>query len=252
MAKNQGIVRLRGSIDGVTYTEGVHGRLSRSKSSLNKAKMDANPKYHMLRQLQKELGMYSKFGASLRSGFASELQRVKAFRGVPRLNQLLHAIKEEDALNRVGKRNVLTGLGTLKGRQHLTGFDFYGKTTVLSLLNRDFELDFTAGTATILQFEPEVDVQSPAKATHIGFKLILMGMSITTVEISTVKSAEVVVPMDQAPTDLILSTNGLLSVHDTMFGIVQLLFYQEINGFKELIALDSAALTLLTVELGNA
>ena len=95
MAKNQSIVRLSGSIDGVTYTEGVNGKLSRSRSSLNKAKMDANPKYHRLRLLQQELAGYSRYGALLRSGVKSELARIKPFRGVQRLNKLLNEIKSK-------------------------------------------------------------------------------------------------------------------------------------------------------------
>ena len=84
MAKNQGIVRLRGSIDGVTYTEGVNGRISRSKSSLDKTKMDSNPKFNVLRLYQKELRTFSKYGALLRIGITSELKQVKASREIGR------------------------------------------------------------------------------------------------------------------------------------------------------------------------
>ncbi len=54
MDKNQSIVRLSGSIDGVTYMETKTGKQSRSRNSLNKAKMDANPKFRKVRMIQRE------------------------------------------------------------------------------------------------------------------------------------------------------------------------------------------------------
>ena len=119
MAKNQGIVRLSGSIDGVTYVETKTGKQSRSRSSLNKAKMDANPKFRKVRMIQQELTGYSKYGALLRSGIRPELHRVGSSQGVQRLNKKMVFIKNSDVTNRLGKRNVATGLMTVEGQNCL-------------------------------------------------------------------------------------------------------------------------------------
>ena len=247
MAKNQGIVRLRGSIDGVTYTEGVNGRLSRSKSSLNKAKMDANPKFNTLRMLQKELGMYSKFGALLRSGIKNELLKVKPFKGVQRLNKLLNQIKNADGVNRLGSRNVVEGLLTVKGKGLLTGFDFYGKTTVSSLMARDFVIDFATGEASITAFNPTEDLVAPVGATHVSFKSVMIGMDPDNFIISPKRSDEVYLPLSNVAADLILQPVDLPSVSTFVFYMIQVLFYKEINGFKELTALDFSALSILEI-----
>src|SRR5690606_32274885 len=161
MAKTQGIVRLRGTIDGVTYTEGVNGRLSRSKSSLDKAKMEGNPKYDLLRLLQRELTMYSKFGALLRSGITTELNRVERYSGVPRLNKILNQIKNEDNTHRMGERTVSEGLRSSKGKALLQNFDFYGKTTVNAVIDKELKLDETTGVITFEKFNPVKDVIAP-------------------------------------------------------------------------------------------
>lgn len=247
MAKNQGIVRLRGSIDGVTYTEGVNGRLSRSKSSLNKAKMDANPKFNTLRMLQKELGMYSKFGALLRSGIKNELLKVKPFKGVQRLNKLLNQIKNADGVNRLGGRNVVEGLLTVKGKGLLTGFDFYGKTTVSSLMARDFVIDMATGEASISAFNPLEDLVAPVGTTHVGFKAVMMGMDPDNFIVSPKRSDEIYLPLSNTAADLILQPVDLPSVSTFVYYMVQVLFYKEINGFRELAALDSCALSILEI-----
>lgn len=247
MAKNQGIVRLRGSIDGVTYTEGINGRLSRSKSSLNKAKMDANPKFNTLRLLQKELGMYSKFGALLRSGIKNELLKVKPFRGVQRLNKLLNQVKNADGVHRLGERDVTEGLLTAKGKGLLLGFDFYGKTSVSSLMSRHFVIDMATGEAAISLFSPADDLIAPPGTTHVGFKSIMIGMDPVNFIVSPQRSEEVYMPLNNAATDLVLQPADLPSVSTFVFYTVQILFYKEINGFKELAALDACALSILEI-----
>lgn len=247
MAKTQGIVRLRGSIDGVTYTEGVNGRLSRSKSSLNKAKMDANPKFRTLRLLQSELGSYSKFGALLRSGIKGELARVKPYRGVQRLNKLLNTIKNEDTVNRLGERNVATGLDSARGRNLLLQFDFYGKSNVFSLLQRDFVVDFALGEARIDGFNPMVDLIAPTTATHVRFKSVFIGIDQEQGMVSAKRSPEIYLPLTTVVADLVLQTEGLPLISNRAFYLVQILFYQEINGFSELTGLDSAALTVIDI-----
>lgn len=247
MAKNQGIVRLRGSIDGVTYTEGVHGRLSRSKSSLDKAKMDSNPKFEAIRQMQKELSMFSKFGALLRSGIKTELARVKPYRGVPRLNKALNQIKNEDTVHRRGERTVSEGLKSVKGKALLKNFDFYGKTSMGALIDREFDLDLATGNFRIEKFNPFKDVIAPKNATHLQVRAIYVGLDADKLNYSAKRSEEVYLPLHDKAEDLNLHT-GVPDISTQVFYMVQVLFYEEINSFAELTATDSAALTILEVE----
>lgn len=247
MAKTQGIVRLRGSIDGVTYTEGIYGRLSRSKSSLTKAKMNANPKFDTLRLLQSELGAYSKFGALLRSGIKTELARIKSYRGVQRLNKILNQLKNEDTVNRLGQRQVSEGLVTPKGKALLNGFDFYGKSSVYSLLTKNFSIDETTGEARIDDFTPIYDVIAPKSATHVAFKLVTVCLDADDMVVNTSRSAEVYVPLSDAALDLTLTPEPPPIATTFCFYIVQIVFFNEINGFKELVGYDSAALSIIKI-----
>jgi hypothetical protein len=247
MAKNQGIVRLRGSIDGVTYSEGVNGRLSRSKSSLNKAKMDANPKYEVLRLIQHELGLFSKFGSLMRSGIQNELARVKPYRGVQRLNKILIQIKNEDTVHRMGERTVGEGLESEKGRALLKNFDFYGKTTVTALIDKELLLDPDTGVITIEKFNPVEDVIAPKNVTHLQLRSLVIGLDEGNGIAAVRRSEEVYLPLEVGSADVVLDPNGLPNVDRHLLFVVQLLFYKEVNGFRELSGTDSAALTIISV-----
>lgn len=245
MAKNQSIVRLRGSIDGVTYTEGVNGKLSRSRSSLTKAKMDANPKFRKLRQMQSELGSYARFGALLRSGAKSELVRVKPYRGVQRINKLFNEIKNEDPVHRMGKRTVMEGLNTVRGRNLLLDFDFYGTSSVSALLEKQFVVDLATGEARITAFNPIRDLLVPDLATHVQFKAVFIGLDSEESVVSTKRSPEVVLPIADVEADLVLQSAGLPDVSVALFYVVQILFINEVNGFREM--LETNAFTILDI-----
>lgn len=247
MAKNQGIVRLRGSIDGVTYTEGVNGRISRSKSSLDKTKMDSNPKFNVLRLYQKELRTFSKYGALLRIGITSELKQVKASRGTQRLNKILYRIKEEDKTNRMGERQVSEGLQTAKGKSMLKSFDFYGKTNVSALLGKRFDLDMASGIFRIPEFNPAYDVFAPKNVSHVQFRALIIGLDAATLEVSVKRSSVVNLALEDTLTDLLLDTDGMPDVTTQLFYVVQVLFFRELNGFQDLAATDSAALTIMEI-----
>jgi len=247
MAKNQSIVRLSGSIDGVTYVETKTGKQSRSRSSLNKAKMDANPKFRKIRMIQRELTGYSRYGALLRLGIRSELRRVKSFRGVQRLNKRMVFIKNNDVTNRLGQRNVATGLLTVEGRNYMKNFDFYGMTTVSGLLQRSFDLDLSVGEARIADFDVARDLIAPANCSHVAFKSVMIGLDFDLGVESTTRSGVFTMPLDAPVADLILKTVTLPTVTANVFYLVQILFYEEISGFLELTELDSAAFTVIEV-----
>lgn len=247
MAKNQGIVRLRGSIDGVTYSEGVNGRLSRSKSSLNKAKMDANPKYEVLRLIQHELGLFSKFGSLMRSGIKNELSRVKPYKGVQRLNKILYQIKDEDRVHRMGERTVGEGLKSEKGKSLLKYFDFYGKTTVTALIDKELLLDPDTGVITIEKFDPMEDVIAPKNVTHLQLRSLVIGLDEENGIAEVRRSEEVYMPLETNTADVVLDPNGLPGVDRHLLFVVQVLFYKEVNGFRELTGTDSAALSIISV-----
>lgn len=247
MARSQGIVRLIGTIDGVTYTEGVYGRIIRSKSSLDKAKMDSNPKYDILRLYQRELSLFSKYGSLLRSGISAELNQVKVAIGAQRLNKLLVKLKDLDRTNRLGARIVSEGMKTPRGKVILKNFDFYGNTKLSSLLSKTFELDKATGTISIADFNPAKDVFAPKKASHVQFKALLIGLDAETSKFCVQRSVAVNLALVDATADLVLAPIDLPRVTTQVFYVVQVLFYKETNGFQDLTARRSATLTILEV-----
>lgn len=248
MAKNQSIVRLSGSIDGVTYTDGKYGKESRSRTSLTKAKMDANPNFRVLRLVQRELTGYSKYGGLLRTGIRGEVRRIMGTRDVQRLNRQFILVKNSDIVNRLGERNVPTGLKTAVGKNYLNHFDFYGSTTVGAVVQRPFAIDMSSGEARIVGFNPMLDLVAPMGCTHVGFKSVMIGLDFDLMAESTTRSEMVTMPLDGPVVDLILQVDGLPVVSTNLFYLIQVLFYKEFGGLLELTELDYAAFTVMKIE----
>ncbi len=183
-----------------------------------------------------------------RLGIRSELRRVKSFMGVQRLNKRMVFIKNLDVINRLGQRNVATGLLTVEGKNHLKNFDFYGMTTVSALVQLPFELDLSIGEARIKNFDVARDLLAPANCTHVSFKSVMIGLDFDLSVESTTRSNVFTMPLDAPEADLVLQTDSLPTVTANFFYLVQILFYEEISGFLELTELDSAAFTLLEIE----
>jgi hypothetical protein len=247
MAKNLGIVRLKGSIDGVTYTEGVYGSVSRSQTSLTKKKMDANPNFDTLRKYQREMGMYSKCGALLRRGLGMELRTVKAMRVMQRLNGVLNKVKNEDGVHPLGARTVQGGLQEARGRARVLGYDFYGRTTVMHLLDSVIELDEATGVVRLEDFVAGAMVKAPDRATHVELKAVMMGLDLEHEMVSVTRSEPVILPLDGVMGTVVLTPEGLPEVREVVLYMVQVLFHEEFNGFLELMGRESAALTVLQV-----
>ncbi|SFU53455.1 hypothetical protein SAMN05216480_10696 [Pustulibacterium marinum] len=248
MAKNQGIIRLRGSIDGVTYSEGQNGRTSRSRSNLDKDKMEGNSNFDYIRLLQQELSLYSKYGALLRSGVKLELNRVKATRGVQRLNKILNQVKNLDTTSPLGSRNVTNGLSGNAGKALLHGFDFYGRSSVYDVFETPFAIDEATGVLTITDLVPADAVIKPSAATHLQFRLVVMNLDGPELLEEHSSSNSVYLPFDDTTTTVTLTPTSLPTGGQTRFYVLQILFYLEVNGFKQLIGADSAALTIVQVE----
>lgn len=247
MAKYLGILRMRGSIDGVTYTEGVNGNRSRKRSSLDGEKMRANVNFTDVLKTQQELAMYAHFGKLLRDGVRADLKRIKAYRGVPRLNKFLNAIKALDTVHNKGERTVENGLNTAEGKQILTQFDYFGKTDVYSAMEAPFAIDDATGTLTISGLIPIEDLIVPDNATHVQFNSVVMSVGGAPDYCVARRSPKVYLPIDDTATDVVLTPTALPTGGAHLVYVLQILFYEEINGFKNLNGIDKCALTIVHV-----
>jgi len=231
MAKQKGIIKLDGTIGGITFYKTTEdGYLAREKGGVSADKIANDPAFQRTRENGEEFGRAGKAGKLLRNAIRAMLQNASDSRMVGRLTQKMVEVIQEDLTNPRGQRNVIDGEAEL-----LEGFEFNisGKLGTTLYAPYTGTIDRVAGTLTanIPAFVPINMLAAPGGTTH--FKIVSTGAEIDFENETFVMDAQAtaVLPWDSAPTALINLVNTVTanSTHP-LFLALGIEFYQEVNG----------------------
>lgn len=231
MARQKGIIKLDGTIGGITFYKTTEdGYLAREKGGVSADKIANDPAFQRTRENGAEFGRAGKAGKILRNSIRAMLQNASDSRMVSRLTQKMVEVIQEDLTNPRGKRNVIDGEAEL-----LEGFEFNISGKLGTTLYAPFAgtIDRVAGilTASVPSFVPINMLAAPGGTSH--FKIVSAGAEVDFENESfTVDTqATAILPWDANPTAVINLANAVTanSAHPLFlaFGIE---FYQEVNG----------------------
>ena len=230
MAKQKGIIKLDGTIGGITFYKSQDGYLAREKGGVSGDRIANDPNFQRTRENGEEFGRAGKAGKLLRNSIRAMLQNASDSRMVSRLTQKMVEVIQEDATNPRGQRNVIDGEAEL-----LEGFEFNisGKLGTTLYAPYTSTIDRVAGTlaVSIPAFVPLNMVAAPGGSTH--FKIVSAGTEVDfeneTFVVATSETA--VLPWDTNATALINLSNAVTanSTHP-LFLALGIEFYQEVNG----------------------
>ena len=231
MAKQKGIIKLDGTIGGITFYKTTEdGYLAREKGGVSADKIANDPAFQRTRENGEEFGRAGKAGKLLRNSIRAMLQNASDSRMVGRLTQKMVEVIQEDLTNPRGQRNVIDGEAEL-----LEGFEFNisGKLGTTLYAPYTSTIDRVAGTlaVNIPAFVPLNMIAAPGGSTH--FKIVSAGTEVDfeneTFVVATSETA--VLPWDTTATAVITLSNAVTanSVHP-LFLALGIEFYQEVNG----------------------
>lgn len=230
MAKQKGIIKLDGTIGGITFYKSQDGYLAREKGGVSGDRIANDPNFQRTRENGEEFGRAGKAGKLLRNSIRAMLQNASDSRMVSRLTQKMVEVIQEDATNPRGQRNVIDGEAEL-----LEGFEFNisGKLGTTLYAPYTSTIDRVAGTlaVSIPAFVPLNMIAAPGGSTH--FRIVSAGTEIDfeneTFIVATSETA--VLPWDTTATAVINLSNAVTanSTHP-LFLALGIEFYQEVNG----------------------
>ncbi|MGB5028729.1 MAG: hypothetical protein WBO38_09520 [Chitinophagaceae bacterium] len=231
MAKQKGIIKLDGTIGGITFYKSTQdGYLAREKGGVSADKIANDPAFQRTRENGEEFGRAGKAGKLLRNSIRAMLQNASDSRMVGRLTQKMVEVIQEDATNPRGQRNVIDGEAEL-----LAGIEFNisGKLGTTLYAPYTSTIDRVAGTlaVNIPAFVPLNMIAAPGGSTH--FKIVSAGAEVDfeneTFIVATSETA--VLPWDTTATAVINLSNAVTanSTHP-LFLALGIEFYQEVNG----------------------
>lgn len=230
MAKQKGIIKLDGTIGGITFYKSQDGYLAREKGGVSAEKIANDPNFQRTRENGEEFGRAGKAGKLLRNSIRAMLQNASDSRMVSRLTAEMVKVIQEDITNNRGLRNVIDGEAEL-----LEGFEFNRNGKLGTTLYAPFtgNIDRVAGTltATIPSFVPINMIAAPGGTTH--FKVVSAGTEIDFENETFVmdSQASAILPWDATATAALSLANAVTanSTHP-LFLALGVEFYQEVNG----------------------
>ena len=119
MARQKGIIKLKGTIGDSTFYKTKDGHLAREKGGVDASRIASDPAFQRTRENGFEFGRTGKTGKTLRTALRTLLINSTDGRMVSRLTQAMIKVIQADVTNDRGLRNVIDGEAEL-----LAGFDF--------------------------------------------------------------------------------------------------------------------------------
>ena len=216
MPKQTGIIKLKGTIGGISFYKTSDGHLAREKGGVDANRIANDPAFQRTRENGSEFGRAGKGGKVLR-----------------------------DTTNDRGLRTIQDGdLNLLEGFE----FNLNGKlgATLFAAFTKDFDRVSGDATLNIAAFSPTVRIAAPVGTTH--FKVVMGASELDFVnETSTFENDETaILPYSAADTAPIALTAALTA--NSTLPVVQILgveFYQEVNG--QMYVLKNGAYNALSV-----
>lgn len=236
MAKQVGLIKVNGLLDGLSFYKDKHGFIVRRKGGASKEKVNNSPSMRRTRENASE--------------FKFTMQAVKFFKPVlwPFLKQFkdgdLHSrmvsffrsLVDLDSLSERGQRRVTTALGLLPGQEVLLGHVFTRSGGLDRCLKRPYTFSWD-GSGVVWSRVVGKEITFPAGATHLKLQasFVVYDLSQQQVLESVLTSPFYV---DRTYNDLVALVPGSVpSVAGLRVGVVFGQFVQEVNGqfypFKE-------------------
>ena len=230
MARQKGIIKLKGTIGDITFYKTQDGHLAREKGGIDASRIASDPAFQRTRENGSEFGRAGKAGKILRTSLRALLINSADGRMVSRLTQKMVKVIQADTVSVRGLRNVIDGEAEL-----LQGFEFNIRGKLGTSLFAPFvgTIDRVAGTITvdIAPFIPANMIAAPSGTTH--FKIISAGSEVdfeaeTFIEAHTETA---ILPWDNVETVAISQENAVTAASTKpLFLALGVEFYQEVNG----------------------
>lgn len=230
MARQKGLIKLKGTMGDITFYRTRDGYMAREKGGISADRMRTDPAFQRTRENMAEFGRAGKAGKLLRSSVQSLLRSAADSKMVSRLTKEMVKVLQLDAVNPRGLRNVIDGETEL-----LQGFEFNIDAKLGTTFFAPYEsvIDRVTGDASIDidPFMPADSIAGPSGCTHYKLCSAAMSIDFEAGKYNADINETAIQPIDSVLTSAIQLQNTLpaASIHP-LFLLFGINFYQEVNG----------------------
>jgi hypothetical protein len=170
MARQTGLIKLKGTLDNVNFYKSKDGTMARMKTSVDGARIANDPAFVRTRENGQEFGSSAKAGKLVRGALRTLLQVASDGGVTARMTKVMTLIKNFDTQSARGGRTVANGIADPAAKELLKGFNFNNRSAMGSVFFKPFTVDTNTGEISIPGLIPINDLNFPQGATHVSFK----------------------------------------------------------------------------------
>ncbi len=230
MARQKGIIKLKGKIGDLSFYKTQDGHLAREKGGVDASRIANDPAFVRTRENGAEFGSSASSGKVLRDALRPMLMTASDNRVTSRLTKLMTDIKNLDTTSVRGERTVGVAIATPQAMALLKGFNFNNRANLGSVLFKPFAVVTATGVITINGLAPINDIAFPAGATHMSIKgswaKVDFANNVFDVQLSNVVN----IPIDATPNNIVLTPGVAPAGAGTNLYLLHIEFFQELNG----------------------
>jgi len=231
MAKQKSLLKIEGTLDGMTFYRDSEGKyLVKKKSEISKSRIENDPAFIRTRENGQEFGHVATSGKIFRRAISGLTFDVRDKTMTYRLSQTLSQVKNKDATSVRGERKVAVGLATPEGKEEFKFFDFNQRAKLNSVLKTDYTLDTATPEIIIQGLVPVQNLGIPQGATHVEISAAHMMFDFETEETRLEISNVETLPIDNTSTDVALTFAQTLSGTGNEYYFLKIAWHQMLNG----------------------
>jgi hypothetical protein len=246
MAIQRSIIKIQGTIDGITFYKSQDGNLARKKSSLSKHRISTDPGFARTRENNNEFKNATAAGKLFRDTVRTLTPGTADNRVTSRFTKVFMEIKKYDAANPRGQRTVANGISDPAAQDLLRNFDFNINATLSSVIVVPFSVEKSTGNISIPAFIPKNAVNAPGAATHVAIESAFVRLDFANnggeLQVSPVQH----ISIDSVSTDIVLKPDAIPSLPGFSIYLLKVSFIQLVNGIAYELS-DGNALTIVDV-----
>ena len=230
MARQKGILKLKGTIGDITFYKTRDGYVAREKTSIDANRIANDPAFQRTRENGAEFGRAGKASKLLRNTLRPYFKNYADYRMTSRLTQAMMKVVQADLVSVRGMRNVIDGEAEL-----LAGFEFNRKSQLSGSLFAPMThiIDRAMGTVEfgLPAYVPEIMVGAPSGTTHYSIVSVAVAVNFETEDFEVSAEQTEVLPYNNvlgAPIQHSHSVSAGSTV--PIFLCVGIEFFQRVNG----------------------
>ncbi len=170
MAQQKSIIKLQGTIGGISFYKSKDGYLAREKGGVDASRIASDPAFARTRENGAEFATSASAGKLLRDTVRVLGKNASDSRITARLTKIMSQIKNLDETNNRGERSVSEGLAVEAGKALLKNFNFNIAAVLGSVLYAPYQINSATGEIKIASVNTSDEINYPQGATHVIFK----------------------------------------------------------------------------------